>query len=82
MTQLLGMLDENTYAECITERFRRGTKDNEWVVELSDDPRWIVITSDRGKGGNKGGKLNLHDPPGASSRYSSSVMAPFAELQW
>ena len=55
--QLRALLPDETYIESLLERFRSGTSDQDWVPELSNDDRWIVITSDRGRVGCKGGKL-------------------------
>jgi hypothetical protein len=43
----------------ILDRQREGIVDSEWIPKIAKDESWIVITSDRGRGGAKGGKLPL-----------------------
>ncbi|MBL8868066.1 MAG: hypothetical protein JNK93_21145 [Planctomycetia bacterium] len=41
----------------ICDYYRQGIKDAEWVPRIAAEGRWVVITSDGGKGSKKGEKL-------------------------
>lgn len=57
LEKLLGLLGNHVVIEHVNDFFAQGTYDDVWIPAISQDSRWIVITSDRAKGRSKGGKL-------------------------
>lgn len=57
LEKLLGLFDNEVVIEHVNDFFAQGTYDDVWIPAISQDSRWIVITSDRAKGRTKGGKL-------------------------
>jgi hypothetical protein len=41
----------------IKDYYKEGIKDNDWIPQLGKEGGWIVISGDRAKRANKGGKL-------------------------
>ena len=41
----------------VAKYFEAGRKDNEWIPAIASEGNWIVISSDRGRRANDGGKL-------------------------
>lgn len=57
MRTLFANLPEGYYFEHVTDRFRSGTEDEDWLSQLEEEGGWIVITADRAKLSPRGKKL-------------------------
>lgn len=57
MEQLKALLPDDPHFAHVCDFFLEGTNDDVWIPRIGQEGGWIVITTDRGKGSARGGKL-------------------------
>lgn len=57
MLQLRQLVSTDSQFVHICDYYRQGIKDTDWIPRIAAEGRWVVITSDGGKGSKKGEKL-------------------------
>ena len=57
MMALKALVPDDLEFAHICDIFGQGAQDKDWIPQIAEEGRWVVITSDGGKKSNRGGKL-------------------------